>query len=259
MTRYIKAIWFISTAFTLTLLAFLSICFMRLLNLLKLPVNHTEYAHQVATYWGQSMFFLTPGWNIKVYGDENLPAKGHPVIYVANHQSNADIWAVYFLKRRFSWLSKAEVFKIPMVGQSMRWAKYISIDRGNKQSHRKAMRDSVGLLRDGISMFFFPEGTRSKDMRIKDFKPGAFRLAKEANVDIQPLIIKGTGDLLEKGSIVPSGYASVELHILPVISSEGKTAQELCIESRNTIVQQYNKIDPDHTSQLTKLIEESAT
>lgn len=258
MIRYLKAAWFITTAFTLTAMAFSSICVARFFNLLGLPANYQEYAHRVACFWGQSMFYLTPGWNIEVFGRENLTPTNKPVIYVANHQSNADIWAVYFLNRRFSWLSKAEVFKIPMVGQSMRWARYISIDRGNKSSHRKAMRDSIQLLSEGISMFFFPEGTRSKDKKIKEFKIGAFKLAKEADVDIQPLIIKGTGDLLEKGTIVPAGSAGVEMHILPVISSKGLTADELCLATRDAIVKKYNTLNPEYFSKPNELLSTSS-
>ena len=94
MIRYLKAAWFITTAFTLTAMAFSSICVARFFNLLGLPANYQEYAHRVACFWGQSMFYLTPGWNIEVFGRENLTPTNKPVIYVANHQSNADIWIV---------------------------------------------------------------------------------------------------------------------------------------------------------------------
>ncbi|MDA9951276.1 1-acyl-sn-glycerol-3-phosphate acyltransferase [Oligoflexaceae bacterium] len=246
--KYVKGLWFWTTAVFLTTVTHSIISVARFLNMIGFPVDYSEFAHTASGVWGRSMFFLTPGWNMEVYGKENLPPKGKAVVYVSNHQSNADIWAVYFLRRRFSWLSKAEVFKIPMIGRTMGWAGYIGIKRGIKTSHVEAMEQSKQRLKDNISMFFFPEGTRSKDKRLQSFKSGAFRLAEECKVDIVPLILKGTGDLLEKGSLIPASHAKVELHVMPTIAHVGKTPNQLCDETHKAMLEKYSQLSPEYSS-----------
>lgn len=244
--RYLKMLYFGATAVTLTTFAFLYLLILKSFCFINRNYDMSKRAHKVAQFWGQSMFHMMPGWSIEVFGKENLPEENEPVVYVANHQSNADIWAVYFLGVRFSWLSKAEVFKIPMVGGSMRMAGYISIQRGQKASHKRAMEQSLAHLKNGVSMFFFPEGTRSKDKKIKAFKAGAFHLAEEAGVSIQPLVLFGTGDLLEKGSSVPSSSAQVELHILPRVDrKEDEDLESYMNRVRETIVKKYESLHTD--------------
>ena len=138
------------------------------------------------------------------------------MVIVANHESMSDIWAMYYLGVQFRWLSKAEVFRMPVVGHVMKYADYVPVERGNKNSHLNAMKLSADRLDEGLCMFFFPEGTRSKDGKIKDFKNGAFRLARDTNTAVLPIAIHGAGDLMRKGSLVPNP-AHVKVKILPPI------------------------------------------
>jgi 1-acyl-sn-glycerol-3-phosphate acyltransferase len=202
--------------------------------------------HRLASLWGQIIIKMMPGWKIEVTGRENLPADNEPVVIVANHESMSDIWAMYYLNIQFRWLSKDSVFKIPMIGHAMKWAGYIPITRGNKSSHIESMRQSSDRLRRGIPMFFFPEGTRSTDGTIKEFKIGAFKLARDSKVAILPIAIHGAGDLMRKGSSHPSMRATVRLKILPKIAPPDLNNEDLELyaeQVRQAIITAHNTIN----------------
>jgi len=202
--------------------------------------------HRVASFWGRTIIKMMPGWKIEVSGQENLPEDDEPVVIVANHESMSDIWAMYFLGIQFRWLSKDSVFKIPMVGHAMKWAGYIPITRGNKASHMESMRQSSDRLSRGIPMFFFPEGTRSTDGTIKEFKIGAFKLARDSKVAILPIAIHGAGDLMRKGSSHPSMRATVRLKILPKIAPPAMSNENLELyaeQVRQLIITAHNTIN----------------
>src|SRR5690606_21046611 len=104
--------------------------------------------HRIATFWGKTIIKMVPGWRIEIDGAENIPKDRDPVVIVANHESMADIWALFFLDIQFRWLAKAEIKKIPVVGQAMAWAGYLFIKRGNKTSAAKAMNDAARVIRN---------------------------------------------------------------------------------------------------------------
>lgn len=173
--------------------------------------------HRINTWWGRTIIRLMPGWKVSVYDNQNVPP-GEVVVVVANHESMSDICAIYHLDVQFRWLSKEEVFRIFGVGAAMRWAGYVSIKRGVRESHQQAMAESAERIRGGASMFFFPEGTRAPDGVIKPFKNGAFKLARDEKIRILPVAIHGAGNLLPKGRAVP-GKAHVKIKVLPAIAA----------------------------------------
>jgi 1-acyl-sn-glycerol-3-phosphate acyltransferase len=178
----------------------------------KKDVSRT--VHGLASCWAQSIIALTPGWKVRVVGWENLPKENEKAVYVANHESAADIFVIYLIKTQFRWLSKASVFKIPLIGFSMRWAGYVPIIRGERNSHEDALAKSADWLQQGVPMLFFPEGTRSETGDLRPFKLGAFKLAEENEAPIVPIVLVGTRQLLKKKSFCP-GSASVIVQILP--------------------------------------------
>lgn len=194
-------------------------------------------SHKCASLWARGIVSLTPGWKVQVNGQENIPSDGKFVL-VANHESATDIFVMYFTGLQFRWLSKASVFKIPFIGQAMHAAGYIPIERGNKQSHVEAFERSKDVVKSGVPMFYFPEGTRSKTGKVKDFKSGAFKLAEETDAKIVPIALSGTKNLLVKGSFVP-GYASVFVDILKPITREGNESLDSFTQrARMSIIKQ---------------------
>lgn len=183
--------------------------------------------HFIGVKWAKSILAMNPWWSFTIKGKDNLPKEGEPVVYVCNHVSQTDILAVFSIGMDFRWLSKESVFKVPILGWAMSAVGYVPVVRGDRSSHRKAMEMSKQHLARGTPMVFFPEGTRSRDGRIKPFKIGAFSLARSAGVPIVPITLVGTERLLPKGSLVP-GDADVTVAIHPALNwLDGESADSM--------------------------------
>ncbi len=193
-------------------------------------------AHGVATQWGRAFFSLVPGWSYEIKGVENLPSEGQAAVVIANHASAVDICAIFATGMQFRWLSKDAVFKIPLIGTAMRWAGYVPITRGNPDSHAQAMAQSAEWLRRGVSMLFFPEGTRSTSGVMGRFKTGAFRLAQAENVGIIPIALIGTNRLMKARSLVPR-KAHVIIQVLPMVRQGSEESLEQFADRCKDIIQ----------------------
>ncbi len=215
--KFLRAIYFWITSFTVTFILWLVVLCCQLLVVLGFLPKDGSPIHKIAILWGQTIMKLMPGWSIAIEGRENLPGPGVPVVMVANHESMTDIWAMYYLGCQFRWLSKDTVFRLPMIGVAMKWCGYVPVNRKSRESGAEAMRQSAVKLAMGLPMFFFPEGTRSMDGKIKPFKLGAFKLAQSAGVSVVPIVIHGAGELFAKGSLIPGTSAKVRLRVLPAI------------------------------------------
>jgi len=136
---------------------------------------------------------------------------------VSNHQSQLDILIAFSLFFHFKWVSKAAVFTLPLIGWNMVLNDYIKIKRGSRESAEQLMEKCERTLASGSSVFFFPEGTRSKDGRLKSFKPGAFILAHKMKTPILPIVINGSKNALPKHSINFHGRHHMRIEVLEEI------------------------------------------
>jgi len=147
-----------------------------------------------------SRFVVWPFFKVRIEGLENLPPSDQACVYVANHQSFMDILSALHLSRSFKFISKASIFKIPMVGWAMRAADHVGLKRDDRRSQVEVFRKSVRKLQAGASLFIFPEGTRSKDGVMLDFKAkGAFSMARRGKAPLVPITILGTGRIMPGG------------------------------------------------------------
>jgi 1-acyl-sn-glycerol-3-phosphate acyltransferase len=167
---------------------------------------------------------LNPFWDFRVIDDVH-PDPRRPYVFVANHQSNADPFLVAMVPWEMKWLSKKSIFDIPLLGWMMRVAGDVEIDRGNKESARRAMAQMRERLDRKLSVIIFPQGTRSPDGTVGEFREGAFRLAIEAGVDVVPLAIAGTVESLPKGSIA-FNETSATVTVLPPLSTKGLALED---------------------------------
>jgi 1-acyl-sn-glycerol-3-phosphate acyltransferase len=152
------------------------------------------------------------GIRVEVSGFDQLP-KGRSCIFMANHVSNLDPPVLLpLLPRRCSALLKKELMAIPILGTAMRLAKFVPVERGSRRDAAKASVDAAAdALRSGLDMIVFPEGTRSPDGRLKQFKKGPFYLAKETAALVIPVAISGTERMMRKGSAaITPGVARVQ-------------------------------------------------
>ena len=157
-----------------------------------------QLLHWLATLWGQSIFLCHPSWHLTVSGREHLDPR-KPYILISNHQSLLDIMALFSLRRQFKWVSKESLFKIPFLGWAMALTGYIKLTRGQYGSIRTTYDKARRWLAAGISVFFFPEGTRSRTGQLLPFKSGAFKLSLDTDTPVVPIVISGTRDLLSRG------------------------------------------------------------
>lgn len=133
---------------------------------------------------------------VKVEGMEKLDPK-QSYIFISNHQGAFDIWLIYgYLGRNFKWLMKAELEKIPLVGKACRKANHIFVERGKKDSAKQTYDTARNILRSGMSVCVFPEGTRTKTGKMGVFKKGAFVFAETLQLPIVPMTINGSFNIL---------------------------------------------------------------
>jgi 1-acyl-sn-glycerol-3-phosphate acyltransferase len=162
--------------------------------------------HWFLTHESFILSYLIPIWKINIDGREKVK-KGTTYVIISNHQSMLDIIIINCLRYKFKWISKIENFKVPFIGQYLKMADYIIVDRGDEDSKAEMLERSYYCLKKSISIMMFPEGTRSLNNEIGFFKRGAFQLALQADVPVLPVIINGTGGILPKhGLIFGSGF-----------------------------------------------------
>jgi len=175
--------------------------------------------HQFTCFWASLYSWFNPAWPVRVEGREKV-RPGATYVMVANHQSLLDILVLFRLFVHFKWVSKIENFRIPCVGWNMRLNQYIELRRGDKQSIGEMMSAASRTLDSGSSVMMFPEGTRSADGRLKDFKHGAFTLAQGGGVPILPIVVEGTADALPKRGFVLQGRHPITIRVLDEIPHE---------------------------------------
>jgi 1-acyl-sn-glycerol-3-phosphate acyltransferase len=169
-------------------------------GLLRVPNRPGGVYDYCAREWSRSLL-RAAGTDLEAVGTENLP-KGHPVVYVSNHQSWFDIFALAgTLPGQMRFVAKKEMARIPLLGRAMRSAEHIFIDRQNRQAAFGAYEEAAKAIRAGLSAVVFAEGTRSRTGQIQTFKKGPFVLAIAAQVPVIPVYCAGTFTLLRKGSI----------------------------------------------------------
>ena len=134
-------------------------------------------------------------------------------MFVANHASMIDIWAVFIaVPASFRFIAKKQLSFIPLFGWAMRAGRFIFIDRQNALAARRSMDEAARRIRAGQSVVIFPEGTRTRDGRLGAFKKGGFRLAIDSGADIVPIAIKGSRELMPRGAaLIRAGTVRVEL------------------------------------------------
>jgi 1-acyl-sn-glycerol-3-phosphate acyltransferase len=123
-----------------------------------------------------------------------------PCVYVANHQSAVDIWALLrVVPPETLFVAKRSLFRIPLLGWAMASGGFVAIDRENRHRALVSLRAAAARIRAGRPVVLFPEGTRSREGRLMPFKRGPFHLALEAGVPLVPVAIQGSGRVLPPG------------------------------------------------------------
>ncbi len=193
-------------------------------------------AARVMRRWGRAAVRVG-GWTVVTEGAENLPGEG--AILVANHQSLVDIpLLVAAFDREVRFLAKAELGRIPVFGAAMRKAGNLFVDREDPRDAVRVIREAGEAMRRGEMIVIFPEGTRSADGSIGEFKPGAFFIARKTGAPLVPVYVGGSAAALPKGTLV-TRPASLVARVLPPVAARGAaplSLEEMAAEARRRIV-----------------------
>ncbi|WP_296113376.1 1-acyl-sn-glycerol-3-phosphate acyltransferase [uncultured Alistipes sp.] len=182
--------------------------------------------HELSRILVRIFFFIPLRWRQRVIGRELIDRKKRYVI-VVNHNTVIDIPTLYYIPLNFRWVSKREVFKVPFFGQYLLLHGDICIDRGRAaEAMEQLLREGKLWISRGASVAIFPEGTRSKDGEIHRFKAGAFTLAREAGVEILPVVLDGTRTLIRRNLMFNWGNR-ITIRVLPPVSREEIASTEV--------------------------------
>ena len=190
---------FIKLVYTYILIGLVTIIdSIRVIIALKIRGNSVFYRY--AYNWSKKLVKIV-GINLIIEGKENL-VKGENYVYISNHTSIMDIPVmIYGLKDNIRIIYKKELEKLPIFGRGIKVSPYIPVSRGDGMKSMHSLNEANKAMQENSSILIFPEGTRSQDGEIGEFKRGAFILAAKANKKIVPVTIIGTNNILAKGSI----------------------------------------------------------
>jgi 1-acyl-sn-glycerol-3-phosphate acyltransferase len=196
---------------------------------------------KIARWWGLILLRIA-GVPVQVEGLEHLKP-GQAYVYAANHRSNFDIFVlISTLPGRFLFVAKKSLFKIPIFGQALSGMGSISVDRDNLQSAIQSLNRATAIVKSGVSMIIFPEGTRATSRELLPFKKGVFIMALKAGQPIVPVSISGTRFIQARQTIrVMPG--PIKVVISPPISPRAfRRKEDLMAAVRQAIDAHY---DPD--------------
>lgn len=193
-------------------------------------------------------FATLSGIRYEAEGREHL-FKHHAFIYVCNHTSFLDAPAMpLFIPGQFRPLGKKELGKIPVLGMIVKTV-CVMVDRSNAESRKKSVEKLIRLIKNGISIFIFPEGTMNRtDHVLKPFYDGAFRMAIETKAPIMPMVV------INAGTLLPPGTGNVKPGIVYVkfaepIITEGLTQEDVPTIKAKAFQAMENMINEQHQKQ----------
>lgn len=171
--------------------------FTALTTIAAIPWKNAEWLHKIQQFWARSfcrLLFLP----ITVEGLENIePHKSY--VFVSNHQSLVDVFVIYgWLPVIFKWIMKKELRKVPLVGAACKAAGHIYIDRSNKVASMRSIEEAERIVKNGVCIVIFPEGTRTRTGEVGRFKRGAFSIATDLHLPIIPISLSGCYEVMPR-------------------------------------------------------------
>lgn len=186
--------------------------------------EYDAYISKHVGRWARSLL-RAAGAKVTVHGMEHIPQEA--AVFVSNHQGNFDVPIMLgHIGKPKALLAKAELAKLPFIRKWMKHLRCIFIDRNNVRQAIKSLNEAGKLVENNYSVVVFPEGTRSKNDELGEFKPGAFRIAAKTGVPIVPIRIQGSYKLMEVNGFWISP-ADVTVTILPPVPTKELSKTEI--------------------------------
>jgi 1-acyl-sn-glycerol-3-phosphate acyltransferase len=169
-------------------------------------------AYRVCQLWVRMNLLL---YGVRVRAHRLAPIDASAAyVFMSNHRSQFDILAVVAALQDFQlrWVAKVELTRVPVFGWALKHTGHIIIDRSNHVQSVASLRAARSKMEEGVSVVIFPEGTRSPaDQALLPFKKGGFMLALETGFPIVPIAVRGSREILPRGSWQP---ASGEIEVV---------------------------------------------
>lgn len=200
-----------------------------------------KYAQEVFRKWTYFTINII-GMEIEVEGYDNIPDK--TCVFMGNHQSILDIPVMrYSTQRTLDFVAKKELAKAPLIGYWITHVKSVTIDRDNVREGMKAINQAVNNIKDGYNFTIFPEGTRSKDGKIHEFKRGSIKIATKSKAPIVPVAIKGTSACFEDSKeFVPGKVKVIFGEAIETENISKEVEKELMLKVEESVRNLYEKI-----------------
>ena len=184
--------------------------------------------------------------NLLIYGVRVRTTRLAPLepsaayVFMSNHRSQLDILAVItaLFDLQLRWVAKVELTRVPVFGWALKHSGHVIIDRRNHMQAIASLRAARAKMMEGVSVMIFPEGTRGTlDGPLLPFKKGGFMLALETGFPVVPIAVRGSGELLPRGSWQPAS-GEIEVVIGAPIPVAGADRDELVERVRAFMVAQ---------------------
>ncbi len=206
-------LFFLYSAFAIPALTLLVAYF----SLFMSHLNTMKWFRRAISWYGMVAIKVLPFPLIRIYYKDYAknPEPG-PYIFVCNHRSASDPFLMACLPYELIQVVKIWPFRLPVLGIYARWAGYLSI---NEMPFKQFSKQAVKLLKQGVSIIVFPEGTRSGGKSMGQFHGSIFRVAIEAKCPIVPVCISGNENIPPRGSFLLRP-GKIKIHKLPAIKWE---------------------------------------
>lgn len=210
----------------------------------KKELEAHKFARKVGINWGKNLVWAS-GSKVQVIYENNseeeikkIKENKEPVILISNHQSNLDIPTLLgYFPLSFAFIAKKEMKNWPLIGKWMKALNCIFLDRKNVRQGMKDMKEAMKKVEDGYSYVIFPEGSRSENGEVGEFKKGSFKLATDTGVRIVPITLVGTYEVQSKKSLKVKGNKNVKIVVDKPINFK-----QLPLEEQKNINEIVNEI-----------------
>lgn len=196
-----------------------------------------KFESKIIKLWGRIALALF-GVKLEVRGLENIPQGSG--LFIFNHSSFFDIFAMVAAFSEFRYGAKIELFKLPFFGKAMRKAGVLPIARQNREETFKVYQEANHRAQNGEKFALAPEGGRNYDDKLLPFKAGPFIFAINSNLRLIPTVIQGAHQIMHKGSLIPNvdcWQRKIRVSYLPVIDIQGVSLENRSILQKKAFLQ----------------------
>ena len=187
-------------------------------KLLGIPEGPGSIYDKVPRWWARGMLAVT-GVRVTIHGAERAET-GEARVFVCNHVSWYDVLVLVAYMPRYSFVAKAELFKVPIFGPGARAVGTIPIERENRKAAFQSYEEAARRMKEGRNVVVFPEGTRGRSYALRPFKKGPFVLAIASQAPVVPTIVHGTIEVLPRGSFWARA-GTIHVHFLEPVPTTG--------------------------------------